>query len=123
MRNSDSGRAKREVSPDSMDGRLGRQQDYTEVSIHVPSQRRGRTPVADVFELQRVKSPSTGRGSHQQLNGSSQNAMKGRATLQNKEYEINTFAISKSRPSLGESNPATREDLNPDFKIFALIGI
>lgn len=98
------GRTRREASPDSVDGRLSRQEGYTEVSVHVPSQRRGRTPLADVFEVQRDKSPSTGRGSSQQLNGLSQNGVKRRATLQCEEYEINTLTISKARPSLGESN-------------------
>lgn len=93
------GRTRRDASPDSLEGRLSRQEGYTEVSVRVPSQRRARTPLADVFELQRDKSPSVASGSSQQLNGISP-----RTTLQAEEYKINTFTISKSRPSLGESN-------------------
>lgn len=98
------GRSRRDASPDSMEGRLSSQEGYTEVSVRVPSQRRLRTPLTDVFELQRDKSPSIASGSSQQLNGISQNGVKGRTTLQAEEYKINTFTISKSRPSLGESN-------------------
>ncbi len=103
------GRARREWSPDSVDGRLSRQEGYTEVSVRVPSQRRGRTPLADVFEPQRDKSPSTGRGSSQQLNGHSQNGhgVRRRATLPPEEYEINTLTISKAKQSLGEYNAET----------------
>ncbi|KAI3363229.1 hypothetical protein L3Q82_011855 [Scortum barcoo] len=56
------GRARREASPDSVDGRLTRQEGYTEVSVRVPSQRRSRTPLADVFEPQRDKSISISGG-------------------------------------------------------------
>lgn len=97
------GRTRRDASPD-IEGRLSSQEGYTEVSVRVPSQRRARTPLADVFELQRDKSPSIASGSSQQLNGISQNGVKGRTTLQAEEYKVNIFTISKSRPSLGESN-------------------
>lgn len=97
------GRARREVSPDSVDGRWDRQGGYTEVSVRVPSQR-GRTPLADVFEPSRDKSPSTGRGSSEQVNGHSQNGhgVKRRETLPPAEYEITTLTISKAKQSLGE---------------------
>lgn len=103
------GRARREMSPDSIDGRLNRQEGYTEVSVHVPLRQRGRTPLADVFEPQRDKSPSRGRASSQQLNGHSQNAhgVKRRATLAPEDYEITTFTISKAKQSLGEYNTET----------------
>lgn len=101
------GRVWREASPDSMDGRLSRQEGYTEVSVRVPSQQWGRTPLADVFELHRDKSPSTGRGSSQQLNRLSQNDVKRRATLQPEECEVKTLTISKIRPSLGEYTTET----------------
>lgn len=96
------GRTRREASPDSVDGRLSMQEGYTEVSVRVPSQRRGRTPLADVFELRRDKSPST--GSPRQQKGLSQTGMNRRPTVQPEEYEINTLTISKARPSLGKSN-------------------
>lgn len=98
------GRTRRDASPDSIEGRLSSQEGYTEVSVRVPSQRRARTPLADVFEPQTDKSPSIASGSSQQLNGISQNGVKGRTTLLAEEYKVNTFTISKSRPSLGESN-------------------
>ncbi|XP_073338764.1 PDZ domain-containing protein 7a [Pagrus major] len=114
------GGARREASPDSIDGRLSRQEGYTEVSVRVPSQRRGRTPLADVFEPQRDKSPSTGRGSSQQLNGHSQNGhgMRRRATLQPEEYEIHTLTISKAKQSLGISISGGMESrVQPMIKI------
>ncbi len=106
-------RTMREASPDSINGRLSRSEGYTEVSVRVPSQRRGRTPLAKVFEPQRDKSPSTGRGSSSQLNGHSQNGhgVKKRATLPLEEYEINTLTISKAKQSLGEHN--TEMNLSP----------
>lgn len=93
------GRARRELSPDRIDGR---QEGYTEVSVHVPSQRRGGTPLDDVLEAPRDKSPSTGRESSRQLNGHSHNGVKRRATRTTEEYEINTLTISKAKQSLGE---------------------
>ncbi|KAM9345346.1 PDZ domain-containing protein 7a [Symphorus nematophorus] len=113
------GRARREASPDSIDSRLSRQEGYTEVSVRVPSQRWGRTPLADVFEPQRDKSPSTGRGSSQQLNGHSQNGhgVKRRATLP-PEYEIHTLTISKAKQSLGISISGGMEcNVQPMIKI------
>lgn len=94
------------MSPDSIDDRMSRQEGYTEVSVQVPSQLQGRTPLADVFEHERDKSPSTGRESSQPLNGHSQNGhgVKRRATLPPEEYEINTLTISKAKQSLGEFN-------------------
>ncbi|XP_059214848.1 PDZ domain-containing protein 7a [Centropristis striata] len=114
------GRVRRETSPDSIDGRWSRQEGYTEVSVHVPSQRRGRTPLADVFEPQRDKSPSVGRESRQQLNGVSQNghSVKRRATLSPQEYEINTLTISKAKQSLGISISGGMESrVQPMIKI------
>ncbi|XP_076599641.1 PDZ domain-containing protein 7a [Chaetodon auriga] len=114
------GRARREASPDSVDGRLSRQDGYTEVSVRVPSQRRARTPLADVFEPQRDKSPSTGRESRQQLNGHSQNGhgVKRRAALPPEEYEINTLTISKAKQSLGISISGGMESrVQPMIKI------
>ncbi|XP_075933336.1 PDZ domain-containing protein 7a [Anarhichas minor] len=112
------GRALRELSPDSIDGRQSRQEGYTEVSVHVPSQRRGRTPLDDVFEAPRDKSPSTGRESSQQLNGHSQNGVKRRVTLPSEEYEINTLTISKAKQSLGISISGGMESrVQPMIKI------
>lgn len=112
------GGARREASPDSIDGRLSRQEGYTEVSVRVPSQRRGRTPLADVFDPKREKSPSTGRGSSQQLNGHSQNGhgVRRRATLQPEEYEIHTLTISKAKQSLGGCNTDTHQRLFRNLK-------
>lgn len=95
VRRADRGRPRRAASPDSTD-KARKQEDYTEVSIHVPPQQRTRTPLADVFEHQRDKSPPTGRGSVQRLNG--------RSKVQPVEYESKAVLISKSRPSLGELN-------------------
>ncbi|XP_026045548.1 PDZ domain-containing protein 7a [Astatotilapia calliptera] len=99
------GRVRREGSPDSIYGRQSRQEGYTEVSVHVPSQRRGRTPLAEVFDPQREKSPSNASGSTQQVNGHSQDVqkVKGRQTLPPKECEIATLTISKAKHSLGIS--------------------
>lgn len=98
------GRVRREGSPDSIYGRQSRQEGYTEVSVHVPSQRRGRTPLAEVFDPQREKSPSNASGSTQQVNGHSQDVqkVKGRQTLPPKECEIATLTISKAKHSLGK---------------------
>lgn len=93
------GRTRREASPDSVEGSRRKQDGYTEVSVHVPSQRRGRTPLADVFELDGEKNPSAQpQKSPTQCGGSR------RATVQPEEYEISTLTISKARPSLGKSN-------------------
>ncbi|KAM3862978.1 PDZ domain-containing protein 7a [Diretmus argenteus] len=100
------GRARREASPDSIDGRRKREEGYTEVSMHVPSQRRGRTPLAEVFEPPREKSHARGRrNGQQQVNGHSQNGhgVKKRATLPPEEYDITTVTISKIKQSLGIS--------------------
>uniref|UniRef100_A0A3Q3WWB0 PDZ domain-containing protein 7 n=1 Tax=Mola mola TaxID=94237 RepID=A0A3Q3WWB0_MOLML len=110
------GRARREVSPDSVDCRANRQEGYTEVSVRVPSQRRGRTPLADVFDLQRDR--SLGRGSSQQLNGLLQDGGKRRESLQPEEYKVNTFTISKARPSLGISiSGGVESRIQPMIKI------
>ncbi|XP_070697683.1 PDZ domain-containing protein 7a [Pempheris klunzingeri] len=114
------GRARREASPDSIDNRLSRQEGYTEVSVQVPSQRRGRTPLAEVFGPQKDKSPSQGRGSSQQLNGHAQNGhgVKRRTTLPPQEYEINTLTISKAKQSLGISISGGMESrVQPMIKI------
>ncbi|XP_026212032.1 PDZ domain-containing protein 7a [Anabas testudineus] len=114
------GRPRREASPDSVDGRRSRQGGYTEVSVHVPSQRRGRTPLADVFESSRDKSPSTGRRSSEQVNGHSQNGhgVKRRTTLPPEEYEITTLTISKAKQSLGISISGGMESrVQPMIKI------
>ncbi|XP_054456654.1 PDZ domain-containing protein 7-like [Anoplopoma fimbria] len=109
------GRAMREWSPDSVDGIRCRQEGYTEVSVRVPPQRRGRTPLDDVFEAQRDKSPSTGRESSQQLNGHSQNGVKRRAS---EEYEFKTLTISKAKQSLGISISGGMESrVQPMIKI------
>lgn len=101
------GRVRREASPDSIDGRLRRLEDYTEVSVRVPSQRQN-TSLTDVFEPQREKS-QPGRGSSQQLNGHSQNGhgVIRRAALQPVEYEIHTLTIPKAKQLLGEWNRET----------------
>lgn len=98
------GRGRREGSPDSVYGRQARQEGYTEVSVRVPSQHRGRTPLADVFHLQRERSPSTGRTSGQQVNGLPQNDQKvnRRETLPPDAYEVTTLSISKAKHSLGK---------------------
>lgn len=99
VRKADRGGTRRETSPDSVDGRPRNQEDYTEVSIRVPSQRRSRTPLADIFQFQREKSPSTGRASSQALNGAQRSSH-----VQPAEYETKMVPIYKSRPSLGEFN-------------------
>lgn len=103
------GRARTDVSPDSIDDRESRQRGYTEVSVRVPSQRRGRTPLADIFEPSREKSSTTGRRGSEQVNGHSQNGhgVKRRATLLPEEYQISTLTISKAKQSLGEYNTGT----------------
>ncbi|XP_030604200.1 PDZ domain-containing protein 7a [Archocentrus centrarchus] len=99
------GRARREGSPDSIYGRQGRQEGYTEVSVYVPSQRRGRTPLAEVFDPHREKSPSMVSRTAQEGNGLSQNGVKvkRRATLPPEECEIISLTISKAKQSLGIS--------------------
>ncbi|XP_071336674.1 PDZ domain-containing protein 7a [Trachinotus anak] len=114
------GRVRREASPDSVDGRRSRQEGFTEVSVRVPSQRGGRTPLADVFEPSGNKSPSTGRGSSQQVNRHLQNghAAKRRATLPPEEYEIATLTIPKAKQSLGISISGGMESrVQPMIKI------
>lgn len=98
------GRARREGSPDSVYGRQTRQEGYTEVSVRVPSQRRGRTPLADVFEPQRERSPSAGGAGGQQVNGPPQNGqnVNRRETLPPEECEITSLTISKAKHSLGK---------------------
>ncbi|KAF6731491.1 PDZ domain-containing protein 7 [Oryzias melastigma] len=99
------GRLRREESPDSIDARRSRQVGYTEVSVRVPSQRRERTPLADVFDPQRQKSPSRGTWSTQEMNGHYENGhtVKTKPALPVEEYEISTVTISKAKPSLGIS--------------------
>lgn len=102
VRNSQ-GRGMREGSPDSIYGRQSRRDGYTEVSVQVPSQRRGRTPLADVFDSHMERSPSSGRGSGLQENGHFQNDQERRGTLPTEEYEITTLIISKAKQSLGKN--------------------
>lgn len=102
VRKADRRRERRETSPDSMDSRLRKQEDYTEVSIRVPPQRRLRTPLADIFQVQREESPSAGRASSQGLNGTQRSSC-----VQPAEYETKTVPVYKSRPSLGEFNRAS----------------
>ncbi|KAM9847559.1 PDZ domain-containing protein 7a [Aulostomus maculatus] len=92
------GRTRRNVSPDSVDGK---QESYTEVSVQVPPQRRVRNPLAEVFEPPTAKS----RGSSQQVNGHSQNdqGIKRAITQPAEEYEITSLTISKAKQSLGIS--------------------
>lgn len=97
VRKADRRRARRETSPDSVDGPQRKQEEYTEVSIRVPSQRRFRAPLADIFQLQREQSPSTGRASAQGRNGVQRSSY-----VQPAEYETKTVPVYKSRPSLGE---------------------
>ncbi|XP_013886483.1 PDZ domain-containing protein 7a [Austrofundulus limnaeus] len=114
------GRARREGSPDSVYGRQTGQEGYTEVSVRVPSQRRGRTPLADVFEPQRERSPSTGRASGQQVNGPPQidQNVKRRETLPPEEYEITSLTISKAKNSLGISiSGGIESKIQPVIKI------
>ncbi|XP_029030859.1 PDZ domain-containing protein 7a isoform X2 [Betta splendens] len=114
------GRARREASPDSIDGGRGRQGGYTEVSVRVPSQPRGRTPLADVFEAPTDKGPSTDRGRGEQVNGRAQNGhgVRRRATLPREEYEIATLTISKAKQSLGISISGGMESrVQPMIKI------
>ena len=119
------GRAGREASPDSTDGRRIRQEGFTEVSVRVPSQRRARTPLADVFEAARDMSPSTGRGSSQQMMRHSQNGhnLKKGATLPPEGYEIRTLNISKTKHSLGEYKTETRIKKSIKFKLNVFSGI
>ncbi|KAM6997184.1 PDZ domain-containing protein 7a [Tautogolabrus adspersus] len=110
----DHGRARREASPDSIDKRRSRQEGYTEVSVHVPSQQRGRTPLADVFEPQRQRSPSKTKGSSQLVNGHLHNGH----SLTPEEYEIHSLTISKAKPSLGISISGGMESrVQPMIKI------
>ncbi|XP_056251384.1 PDZ domain-containing protein 7a [Seriola aureovittata] len=114
------GRVRREASPDSVDGRRSRQEGFTEVSVRVPSQQGGRTPLADVFEPSTDKSPSTGRGSSQQVNRHLQNGhgVRRRAALPPEEYEIATLTISKAKQSLGISISGGMESrVQPVIKI------
>uniref|UniRef100_A0A3P9PYD6 PDZ domain containing 7a n=1 Tax=Poecilia reticulata TaxID=8081 RepID=A0A3P9PYD6_POERE len=109
------GRGRREGSPDSI---YNRQDGYTEVSVQVPSQRRGRTPLADVFDPQRERSPSSGRGSGPQVNGHFQNGQERRGTLPAEEYEITTLTISKAKQSLGISiSGGIESKIQPVIKI------
>ncbi|CAN9499782.1 unnamed protein product [Ophioblennius macclurei] len=113
------GRARREGSPDSVEARLSRQEGYTEVKVHVPSQRRGRTPLAEVFDPQRARSPYASRGTSHQTNGQSQNGhgVK-RTTFLSEEYEINSLTISKVKQSLGISISGGMESrVQPMIKI------
>ncbi|XP_061601007.1 PDZ domain-containing protein 7a [Cololabis saira] len=98
-------RARREDSPDSVYGRQSRQEGYTELSVRVPSQRRTRSPLTDVFDPQTEKSPSAGRTSSQERYGHPQNGqgVKRRETLPPEEYEITALTISKAKQSLGIS--------------------
>ncbi|XP_037552795.1 PDZ domain-containing protein 7a [Nematolebias whitei] len=114
------GRGRREGSPDSVYGRQTRQEGYTEVSVRVPSQRRGRIPLADVFHPQRERSPSTGRTSGQQVNGLPQNDQKvnRRETLLPEAYEVTTLTISKAKHSLGISiSGGIESKIQPVIKI------
>nr|XP_040034464.1 PDZ domain-containing protein 7-like [Gasterosteus aculeatus aculeatus]XP_040034465.1 PDZ domain-containing protein 7-like [Gasterosteus aculeatus aculeatus] len=112
------GRARRELSPDSVHGGRRRQEGYTEVSVRVPSQRRGRPPVEDLFQAPRDRSPSTGRESSQRLNGHSQHGVKRRAARPSASYEINTLTISKAKQSLGISVSGGMESrVQPMIKI------
>ncbi|XP_028323869.1 PDZ domain-containing protein 7a isoform X1 [Gouania willdenowi] len=114
------GRARREGSPDSIDARQGRQEGYTEVSVSVPLQRRGRAPLGDVFDPRGVKSPSASRASHQQVNGHSLKAHGERRTEtpQSEEYELATLTISKAKQSLGISiSGGVESRIQPMIKI------
>ncbi|KAF7663489.1 hypothetical protein LDENG_00207370 [Lucifuga dentata] len=108
------GRARREASPDSIDSRRRRQEGYTEVSVPVPSQQPGRSPLADVLEPQRDRSPSPSRRSSQQLNGHSHR----RATVRPHEYDVMTITIFKAKPLLGISISGGAESkVQPMIKI------
>ncbi|KAM7408690.1 hypothetical protein PAMA_002423 [Pampus argenteus] len=114
------GRPMREVSPESINGRRSRQEGYTEVSVRVPSQRRARNPLVDVFEPSREKSPCTSRENSHPVNGHSQNghSVKRRATLPPEECEIITLTISKAKQSLGISISGGMESrVQPMIKI------
>ncbi|KAM9364332.1 PDZ domain-containing protein 7a [Pholidichthys leucotaenia] len=114
------GRARREGSPDSIDCRQSGWEGYTEVSVRVPSRRGGRTHLADVFDPQRERSPSTASGSGQQVNGNQQNGhrRKRRVTVQSEEYELTTLTISKAKQSLGISISGGMESrVQPMIKI------
>ncbi|XP_062286826.1 PDZ domain-containing protein 7a [Scomber scombrus] len=114
------GRSRRDTSPESTDGRWISREGYTEVSVRVPSQRRARTPLADVFESVGEKSPSTSRGSSQLVNGHSQNGhdVQRTATLPAEGYEITTLSISKAKQSLGISISGGMESrVQPMIKI------
>ncbi|KAM4730161.1 PDZ domain-containing protein 7a [Anableps anableps] len=112
------GRGRREGSPDSICGRQSRQDGYTEVSVRVPSQRRGRTPLADVFDSHREGSSFSGRGSDLQVNGHFQNGQERRGTLPTEGYEITTLTISKVKQSLGISiSGGIESKIQPVIKI------
>ncbi|XP_035982544.1 PDZ domain-containing protein 7a [Fundulus heteroclitus] len=117
VRNSHS-RGRREGSPDSVYGRESRQDGYTEVSVRVPSQQRGRAPLADVFDSPRERSPSSRRGSGPQVNGGFRNGQERREPLPTEEYEIATLTISKARQSLGISiSGGIESKIQPVIKI------
>ncbi|XP_037321166.2 PDZ domain-containing protein 7a [Pungitius pungitius] len=112
------GIARRGLSPDSVRGGRRRPEGYTEVSVRVPSQRRGRNPPDDLLEAPRDRSPSTGGESSQRLDGHSQHGAERGATPPSAKYEINTLSISKAKQSLGISvSGGTESRVQPMIKI------
>ncbi|XP_072293584.1 PDZ domain-containing protein 7a [Eucyclogobius newberryi] len=95
------GRSIREASPDA--GIQGKYSGYTEVSVHVPSPRRGRTPIAQVFEPQGDGSPAGGRVDVPVINGHSPHTVRKSNPVLTEDYDITTLTIPKAKLSLGIS--------------------
>ncbi|CAL8298768.1 unnamed protein product [Merluccius merluccius] len=118
------GRARREASPESLEGRRGRrgmpaeeEEGYTELSMQVPAQGRpasgGGTRSSLLVEA--VDPPPTppgerrdssvGRENEGRVGGQKQNGHGGRRSPNrvSEEYDVTTVTISKIRPSLGIS--------------------
>ncbi|XP_062319332.1 PDZ domain-containing protein 7a isoform X1 [Osmerus eperlanus] len=93
-------RSRSDVSPESIAGRSRKGDGYTEVSMYVPTARRGRPPLNPVYEPPQDTGPSKGGGRGQQVNGHHGMST---ATPVPQEYEITTVTISKTKQSLGIS--------------------
>ena len=102
-------RSRSDVSPESLAGRSRKGDGYTEVSMYVPTARRGRPPLNPVFEPHQDRGPSKGGGRGQQVNGYKQNGHHGTSTATPvpQDYEITTVTISKTKQSLGKQSTSS----------------